>query len=106
MTNEQDARLRDELIRALRAVPMPAGISARIPYGVLADAVMGMGRIDVVLSTGEHLYDSTHCRHGNPELCADDSNGRRPAQCKSCAAPCRHTYTDTAVGVDDPRRDA
>jgi hypothetical protein len=94
--NHHDQVLRDELIRALRAVPMPAGISSRVPYGVFADVVMRIGHIDVVLHrTGEHLYHSTHCRHGDPESCVDDSNGRRPAQCKKCAAPCRHTYEDT-----------
>lgn len=93
--NRHDSRLREELIRALRSVPLPAGISTRIPFGVLADTVMRMGAIDVVLTeTGEHLYHSTHCRHGNPERCVDDRGGRRPAQCRSCGAPCRHTYED------------
>jgi hypothetical protein len=98
-TNQQDRMLRDELIRALRSVDLPAGIKTRLPYGVLADVVMRMGRIDVVLADGRHLYDSTHCRHGRRDLCVDDSAGRRPAQCKGCAAPCRHTYEDDSEGT-------
>lgn len=61
-------------------------------------------RIDVVLPDGTHRYWSTHCRHaplprsepkGSPdghdactaaELAPDVP--RRPAQCKTCAAPC------------------
>lgn len=94
--NPHDQVLREELIRALRSVDLSAGISSRIPFGVLADAVMGIGQIDVVLnSSGQHLYHSTHCRHGDLELCVDDSNGRRPSQCKACGAPCRHTYQDS-----------
>lgn len=94
--NQQDKELRSELIRALRRVDLPAGISSRIPYGVLADAVMQLGQFDVVLhETGRHLYHSTHCRHGDLELCVDDSDGRRPSQCKACGAACRHTYDDS-----------
>lgn len=63
-----------------------------------------MGKVDVIRPDGTHLYWSTHCRHGNHEACAaremtarnvQDPEGwsatieRRPAQCKTCAAPCR-----------------
>lgn len=62
-------------------------------------------RIDAVLPCGCHRYWSTHCRHGFDSQCnaskvfgleADAPSWsehlvgiqRRPAQCKSCSAPC------------------
>lgn len=59
-------------------------------------------RVDVVMPDGSHTYWSTHCRHGNHEACsAPEVSGpmpgglghyaaieRKPAQCKTCAAPC------------------
>lgn len=93
--NPFDQLLRDELIFALRAVPVPSGIGSRINYGMFADAVLGIGGIDVVLADGRHLYHSTHCRHGRLDSCVDDTDGRHPARCKTCAAPCRHTYEDS-----------
>jgi hypothetical protein len=46
-------------------------------------------KADVVHADGTHDYWSTHCRHDNPEACASDAGGRRPACCKTCWAPCR-----------------
>lgn len=93
--NHHDQLLRDEVIHALRSVQLSAGISTRLPYGVLADAVIRMGRIDVVLADGRHLYHSTHCRHDRLDRCVDDSDGRHPSRCRGCAAPCRHTYENS-----------
>ncbi len=71
--------------------------------------------IDVIETAPDgstHTYWSTHCRHGNHEACSADAmlgdvtyeSGmagsrlnfgkqvairRKPAQCKTCAAPCR-----------------
>ncbi len=60
-------------------------------------------QIDAILPDGTHRYWSTHCRHGNHDLCsADLIHGqiagtemstaivRKPAQCKAaeCSAPC------------------
>lgn len=49
--------------------------------------------VDVVAADGTHRYWSTHCRHGNHEACAavELAPGvpRRPAQCKTCGAPCQ-----------------
>jgi hypothetical protein len=64
-----------------------------------------LGAIDVVLPDGTHRYYSTHCRHGRHEDCSatfmtgiTPRSGRampravgierKPAQCKTCAAPC------------------
>lgn len=39
-----------------------------------------------------HVYYSTHCRHKRHKACAATELApgiaRRPAQCKTCAAPC------------------
>lgn len=47
---------------------------------------------DVISEDGTHVYWSTHCRHGRHEDCAAieiaPGVARRPAQCKTCAAPC------------------
>jgi hypothetical protein len=49
-------------------------------------------KTDVITTDGEHRYWSTHCRHGNHDACSADELApgvpRRPAQCKTCAAPC------------------
>jgi hypothetical protein len=59
-------------------------------------------KIDVILPDGTHRYWSTHCRHAEDahdirHLACSLSRGvdadgkhfaRRPAQCKTCAAPC------------------
>ncbi len=48
--------------------------------------------VDIVLPDGTHIYWSTHCRHGRHDDCAAEEIApgvpRRPAQCKTCAAPC------------------
>lgn len=53
---------------------------------------------DVVYPDGFHSYWSTHCRHGNHEACnaTELAPGvpRRPAQCKTCGAPCACTQCD------------
>ncbi len=50
-------------------------------------------KADVLLSDGTHRYWSTHCRHGDHDACDARTLApgvpRRPAQCKTCAAPCR-----------------
>jgi hypothetical protein len=54
---------------------------------------------DITSKDGTHSYFSTHCRHRNHEACSATAvEGRqlgervrlprRPAQCKTCAAPC------------------
>lgn len=68
-------------------------------------------KIDAIMPDGTHRYWSTHCRHGNHEACSATtitgsgtvlrgararrvrierpvSIERKPAQCKTCAAPC------------------
>ena len=59
-------------------------------------------KIDAILPDGTHRYWSTHCRHDRHDDCsATEMVGigivgegfrprieRRPAQCKTCAAPC------------------
>ena len=49
-------------------------------------------RLDWIWSDGCHDYWSTHCRHDNHEACAATELApgvpRKPAQCKTCAAPC------------------
>lgn len=60
------------------------------------------GAIDVVYTDGTHWYWSTHCRHGRHDACnaTELAPGvpRRPAQCKTCAAPC---VCDCHVGGQD-----
>lgn len=58
-------------------------------------------KFDVVYDNGDHMYWSTHCRHGNTSPPWDEPHKkcaatelapgvpRKPAQCKTCAAPCR-----------------
>jgi hypothetical protein len=82
------------------------------PTGLTAGAVASSGgRADVITKEGDHRYWSTHCRHGNHDACSADAmlgdvtydSGmagtrlnvgkqvairRKPAQCKTCAAPC------------------
>lgn len=49
-------------------------------------------RADVIFADGKHRYWSTHCRHGRHDACAATELApgvpRRPAQCKTCTAPC------------------
>lgn len=51
------------------------------------------GEADIVFRDGLHLYWSTHCRHGKHDACAARELApgllRRPAECKTCAAPCQ-----------------
>lgn len=64
--------------------------------GALAD--FGV-KVDAVLPDGTHLYWSTHCRHGRHDDCSatvihrgGGEVSKRPAQCKTCAAPCRDLH--------------
>lgn len=55
--------------------------------------VIGNSRLDIINDDGEsHAYWSTHCRHGNCDACAATELApgipRRPAECKTCGAPC------------------
>jgi hypothetical protein len=72
------------------------------------DALAAAGRLlpegaqaDVMLPDGTHRYWSTHCRHGNHQLCESNAIlgrtvvsdlpvaiGRVPARCKGCVSPC------------------
>jgi hypothetical protein len=66
------------------------------PFGMFG------AKIDAILADGAHRYWSTHCRHDDHEACSADTIkgidrygrgrpawiGRKPAQCKHCAAPC------------------
>lgn len=53
-------------------------------------------RADVLLADGTHRYWSTHCRHARTAeehaACSATELApgvpRKPAQCKTCAAPC------------------
>lgn len=49
-------------------------------------------KADTITAAGDHQYWSTHCRHDRHQDCAADELApgvpRRPAQCKTCAAPC------------------
>jgi hypothetical protein len=48
-------------------------------------------KMDVITADG-HVYWSTHCRHYRHDDCRATELApgvpRRPAQCKTCAAPC------------------
>jgi hypothetical protein len=52
----------------------------------------GPAMTDRIYMDGCHTYWSTHCRHGNHEACMATELApgvaRKPAQCKTCAAPC------------------
>lgn len=53
--------------------------------------------VDVVYGcTGDHVYYSTLCRHGNHKGCdaTEHANGtpRNPGQCKECASACICTH--------------
>lgn len=87
-----DLVLRARIVEALRALELPAGIKSRLRFGELADAVLGIGQFDVVLNDGVHLYNSTHCRHGNEAACDSPEHGSEPGQCGGCGSACRHTY--------------
>jgi hypothetical protein len=73
------------------------------PGSVMTDdlrTLTGQPMVDVILPVGTHYYWSTHCRHSNHDACRATELApgvpRRPAQCKTCAAPCRclcHTTT-------------
>lgn len=56
------------------------------------DMVAGVHKGDFVYADGSHTYWSTHCRHNNHDACNATSLApgvpRRPAQCKTCGAPC------------------
>jgi hypothetical protein len=49
-------------------------------------------KVDVILPDGTHRYWSTHCRHGRHDACSATELApgmpRKPAQCKTCQAPC------------------
>jgi hypothetical protein len=88
------------------------------------DALAAAGRllaegakVDVMLPDGTHTYWSTHCRHGNHQLCESNAItgltvvserpvaiGKVPARCKSCASPCVcecHASPDGGYGFMD-----
>lgn len=97
-----DVVLRARIVAALQEIDLAAGIRTRISYGRFADAVLSIGAFDVVFPDGTHLYNSTHCRHGDQAACDSSSNGRRPAECRGCGAACRHTFVELA---DEERQD-
>lgn len=53
---------------------------------------LGTAKTDTITAGGEHIYWSTHCRHGRHQACSAEELApgvpRRPAQCKTCAATC------------------
>lgn len=66
---------------------------------LLAQLLQALGsqgvHLDVILPDGRHVYWSTYCRHATPEghracraIELAPGVARRPAQCKTCAAPC------------------
>lgn len=62
-----------------------------MPADPADDRYLAVPLIDVVHPDGQHVYYSTHCRHDNHAACdATELNGapRRPAECKTCGAPC------------------
>lgn len=92
-------------------VGIPAADALRLLIALCAQfgyATVGAeDKVDTLLPSGRHHYWSTHCRHGNHELCSATSMVRdrvargpadavpRPvevsktaAECKTCAAPC------------------
>lgn len=85
----------DALAAAGRLLPAGASLSHR-------QWIFPMdSKIDAILPDGTHRYRSTHCRHdrhydcratvligGNPYGAGDAAIKRKPAQCKTCAAPC------------------
>jgi hypothetical protein len=122
---EADVRLVGDALDAYyAAMGMP---SSYRPYGaakVALDALAAAGRllaegakVDVMLPDGTHTYWSTHCRHGNHQLCESNAItgltvvserpvaiGKVPARCKSCASPCVcecHASPDGGYGFMD-----
>jgi hypothetical protein len=88
-----DVVLRNRIIVALAAVPLTAGITSRVPYGRLADAVLGIGRFSVMCGDGLHLHQCSDCLHGRPH--------RFPADfCTDCGAGCRATFAGTSDQPD------
>lgn len=80
--------------------------------GIVRDVLAELPKIDAIMADGAHRYWSTHCRHGDHEACSATeivgvggstvrgvrqqrvylttpvTVARKPAQCKTCAAPC------------------
>lgn len=60
---------------------------------------------DVIGPNDEHWYWSTHCRHGRHVDCTATELApgvpRRPAQCKTCAAPCQCYCHQPATQLPD-----
>lgn len=77
-----------------------ADLARRKAMGAAGDMV------DVVHPDGTHEYWSTHCRHGNHEACSATELAagvpRRPAQCKTCGAPCRCPVCHRNDGSEEP----
>ncbi len=73
------------------------------PGEVVAARLLADGRVEITLDApglladlvypdGHHAYWSTHCRHERHGTCSATELApgvpRRPAQCKTCSAPC------------------
>jgi hypothetical protein len=69
--------------------------------GVIEGIFPRNAKVDVIWPDGTHRYWSTHCRHGIHVLCSAErllgmhpeqhvltAVERKPAQCKTCSAPC------------------
>ena len=90
---EMDARAAELLKQASDAAGFPQEVrvdpkTQRLKFPV--------GMADVIMPDGTHRYWSTHCRHEDHEACAANwlygefgaFIARKPAQCKTCSAPC------------------
>lgn len=113
MGSENEADLRLELEKAQASVALLEGIlesavvaskSVLEASRAMAAEILGVtaerdallkqhGLMDIITPNGEHLYNSTHCRHRDHDACKAielvPGVERKPAQCKKCAAPCR-----------------
>jgi hypothetical protein len=100
----------ERIEREARADELEAWAAATLRRAneVRANVGLDAPRIDVVHADGTHEYYSTHCRHDRHDDCsASEVRGtatrfagsrgtwpvttfteRKPAQCKTCAAPC------------------
>lgn len=122
------AAMEDAYVRA--ALAALAAASRLLPEGASPSQRQWIfpmdSKIDALIPDGAHRYWSTHCRHGNHGACAAtaiegeatvlrgvrrqrvrlDSPariGRKPAQCKTCSAPCIcscHTPTSTEESTE------
>ncbi len=113
MLGEVGGPLREWLTaRGLLLHPLPEGDPDQyiVVPAAGVEALGGTVLLDEVWPNGLHRYWSTHCRHGRHDDCDATTIGgplgapRKPAQCKTCEAPCRCRCHAPAGGGSGVRR--